>query len=181
MLELDALHRTGDRLDAKLRAKLRWVAADANRCGYAKAAAEADLRRAGATAAELEALVGNHAGLTDSERAALAFAHKLTADAASVTDDEVNRLIRLAGDRQVVAMVALIAHACFQDRILLALDPPSRQAVRRRRWPPSSRAPGPRPGPRRSRSPRPPRKVGGPWRSRTRLGVPRASTTCKRS
>jgi alkylhydroperoxidase family enzyme len=124
MLELDALHRTGERLDPKLRAKLRWVAADANRCDYAKAAAEADLRRTGATAGELKALAGDHVGLPEVERAALAFARKLTADAASVTDDEVKRLIRLAGDRQVVAMVALVAHACFQDRVLLALDPP---------------------------------------------------------
>ena len=32
--------------------RMRWAAADANRCAYAKAAAEADLRRAGATTAD---------------------------------------------------------------------------------------------------------------------------------
>ena len=47
MLELDAMHRTGDRLDPRLRGLARWAAADANRCAYAKAVAAADLRRAG--------------------------------------------------------------------------------------------------------------------------------------
>ncbi len=117
MLELDAAHRTGDRLDPALRARMRWAAADANRCGYAKAAAEADLRRAGAA-------VADPATFPEAERLAVEFARKLTEDAATVTDAEVKRLVELHGDAKVVAMVALVAHACFQDRVLLALDPP---------------------------------------------------------
>jgi alkylhydroperoxidase family enzyme len=117
MLELDATHRTGDRLDPKLRARMRWAAADANRCAYAMAAAEADLRRAGATNPV-------PTDLPEAERRAVAFARKLTADATAVTDEEVKRLVELHGDANVVAMVALIAHACFQDRMLLALNPP---------------------------------------------------------
>jgi hypothetical protein len=115
MLELDAVHRTGDRLDPALRARMRWSAADANRCAYAKAAAEADLRRAGTADTET---------LPEPERLAVTFARKLTEDAATVTDEEVKRLVELHGDAKVVAMVALVAHACFQDRMLLALDPP---------------------------------------------------------
>jgi hypothetical protein len=117
MLELDAAHRTGDRLDPQLRARMRWAAADANRSGYAKAAAEADLRRAGAADP-------NPADLPEPERRAVAFARKLAEDAATVTDAEVKRLAELYGDEKLVAMVALVAHACFQDRVLLALDPP---------------------------------------------------------
>jgi alkylhydroperoxidase family enzyme len=117
MLELDAAHRTGNRLDPTLRARMRWAAADANRCAYAKAAAEADLRRIGAAHADADKL-------PEAERLAVAFARKLTADAASVTDEEVKRLVELHGDAKVVAMVALLAHACFQDRMLLVLDPP---------------------------------------------------------
>jgi alkylhydroperoxidase family enzyme len=117
MLGLDAAHRTGDRLDPKLRARMRWAAADANRCAYAKAAAESDLRRAGATGTD-------PATLPEGDRLAVGFARKLTADAASVTDEEVKRLVELHGDAKVVAMVALVAHACFQDRMLLALNPP---------------------------------------------------------
>jgi alkylhydroperoxidase family enzyme len=117
MLELDAAHRTGDRLDPALRARMRWAAADANRSAYAMAAAEADLRRVGATSPV-------PTDLPEAERLAVAFARKLTADATTVTDAEVKRLVELHGDAKVVAMVALVAHACFQDRMLLALNPP---------------------------------------------------------
>ncbi len=47
MLDLDRLHRTQSALGPVLRGKMRWVAADANRCEYSRAYAEADLRRAG--------------------------------------------------------------------------------------------------------------------------------------
>ena len=110
-----APHRRPARPEAPRR--MRWAAADANRCAYAKAAAEADLRRAGAAHADADKL-------PEAERLAVAFARKLTADAATVTDEEVKRLVELHGDAKVVAMVALIAHACFQDRMLLTLDPP---------------------------------------------------------
>jgi alkylhydroperoxidase family enzyme len=161
MLNLDALHRAGDERDPKLRAMMRWVAADANGCVYAKAAAAADLRRAGAGRAEIEALAGDRAGRPDAERAGLTFARKLTARAASVTDDEVNRLISLYGDRQVVAMVALLAHAAFQDRIILALDPPIEEGgppgLVRARFPHSRTPAGPPP----KSSPAPPDAAAG--------------------
>ncbi len=48
MLELDLAHRTKSPLDPVLRAKMRWVIAHANRCGYGEAYALADLKRAGA-------------------------------------------------------------------------------------------------------------------------------------
>ena len=47
MLDLDRLHRTRNPIGPVLRGEMRWVAADANRCEYARATAEADLRRAG--------------------------------------------------------------------------------------------------------------------------------------
>ena len=43
MLHLDAVHRTQNPLGATLTGKLRWVAADAVGCEYAKKYAEADL------------------------------------------------------------------------------------------------------------------------------------------
>lgn len=122
MLRLDALHRTGDRLDPKLRALMRWMAADANQCAYSKALAESDLKRAGHAPAGLVAR--DSAKLSPDEKTALLFAKKLTTDGASVTDEEVQSLIQAFGESKVVAMVALIAHACFQDRVLLALNPP---------------------------------------------------------
>lgn len=121
MLELDALHRTGDRLDARLRALARWAAADANGCGYAKVVAAADFARAGGDRDEIEALVKNPNRLSALDRLTVAFARKMMLEAHAVTDDEVTRLIDLAGEERVVALVALLAHASFQDRVLLAL------------------------------------------------------------
>src|SRR5262249_46954474 len=74
MLELDYLHRARSPLDPKLRGKLRWVAAHANRCAYTQAYAAADLRRAGVEDKTIRALAGDFAGLPAPEKAALAFA-----------------------------------------------------------------------------------------------------------
>ncbi len=124
MLELDYLQRTRSPLDPKLRGKMRWVAARANRCAYTEAYAAADLRRAGVDEAGLKALAGDHAELPETERLALAFARKMTLEAYAVTDEEVARLVELHGDKQVVAMVLLLAYANFQDRLILSLGLP---------------------------------------------------------
>jgi alkylhydroperoxidase family enzyme len=121
MLELDALHREHNPLGPVLRGKLRWIAAHANHCDYAEAYAAADLRRAGLNDAAVESLKGDHAQLPEKERAALAFAHKLTLAADTVTDNEVARLISWYGEKDVAAMVLLLAHANFQDRLFLTL------------------------------------------------------------
>jgi alkylhydroperoxidase family enzyme len=121
MLELDYLHRARNPLDAKLRGKMRWVAADASGCAYSRAYAEADLRRAGVSEADLKALSGDPAKLPAIEKAALTFARKMTLNAAEVTDEEVAQLIATHGEKKVVAMVLLLAYAKFQDRLFLTL------------------------------------------------------------
>ena len=121
MIELDALHRSGDRLDARLRALARWAAADANGCGYAKTVAAADFARTG-TIEKIEGVIKDTARLPALDRAAVAFARKMMTEAHAVTDGEVNRLIELAGEERVVALVALLAHASFQDRVFMALN-----------------------------------------------------------
>jgi alkylhydroperoxidase family enzyme len=121
MLELDALHRSGERLDGRFRAVVRWAAADANRCEYAKAMAAADYDRAAGHPADLGGLMATPGKLPEADRLGAAFARKMMLDAAGVTDAEVKRLIELLGDERVVALVALVAHASFQDRVLLAL------------------------------------------------------------
>src|SRR5262245_29119633 len=47
LLQLDDAQRTKSPVDPKLRAAMRWVAAHANKSGYAEAYAEADALRAG--------------------------------------------------------------------------------------------------------------------------------------
>jgi alkylhydroperoxidase family enzyme len=118
MLQLDFLHRTRNPLGPLLRGKMRWVAGRANHCEYSMAYAEADLRRAGLDEAGLRSLRGDHGDLPEPERAALAFAQQMTSDA------EVSRLLAWYGEEKVTAMVLLLAHANFQDRLLLALGSP---------------------------------------------------------
>ncbi|MBX6312234.1 MAG: hypothetical protein IRY99_04845 [Isosphaeraceae bacterium] len=124
MLNLDWLQRTRNPLGPVLRAKMRWVAADANRCAYAQATAEADLRRAGLGDAEIENLKAGPDLWPAGELAALEFARRVTLDASSVTDAEVAELRQSYGDEKVVAMVLLLAYANFQDRLLLTLNVP---------------------------------------------------------
>jgi alkylhydroperoxidase family enzyme len=122
MLELDAAHRTGERLDGRFRAVVRWAAADANRCGYTKAMAAADYDRAAGHAAELAVLMKNPDKLPEVDRLGAAFARKMMLEADKVTDAEVKALLTLIGDERMVALVALLAHASFQDRVILALN-----------------------------------------------------------
>jgi alkylhydroperoxidase family enzyme len=120
MLKLDHLHRVRNPLDARLRGKLRWVAAQEIGCDYSKRQAEGDLRRAGLSEQEVKKL-GDLEGLPEAERTALEFARKLTRAASTVTDEEMAHLLEQHGPEQVVAMVHTLAHANFQDRIFLAL------------------------------------------------------------
>ncbi len=124
MLQLDFLYRTSDAFDPKLRAKMRWVAARANRCGYGEEYARADLLRAGGTVPDLEQLAAGLKDVPPAERAALAFARKMTLAASTVTDAEVQALIDNFGEPGVVAMVEQLAYANFQDRLVTALGLP---------------------------------------------------------
>jgi alkylhydroperoxidase family enzyme len=121
MLELDWHHRANSPLDPSLRGMMRWTVAHAIRCDYSKAVAVADLQRAGLEQNQIEALEHEDATQPLAERAAVHFARKLTLAADTVTDEEVAKLIDWYGEKQLVAMVLLIAHANFQDRLFLSL------------------------------------------------------------
>jgi hypothetical protein len=125
MLELDYHHRMSSPLSPALRARLRWVVAHTNRCAYGEAQATADLLRAGKSATDVRALASDLSGLPEPERAALTFTRQITQAAHAVTDEQIAHLVRQYGDRQVVAMVLLLAYANFQDRLLLTLRLPT--------------------------------------------------------
>ena len=110
MLELDYVQRAKNPLDAKLRAKIRYAAAEANQSPYGMATALADLERAG----------GKRADPNDADPT-LAFAKKLTLKAHAITDAEFAALRKLHGDAATVAIVLTVAYANFQDRLLLSL------------------------------------------------------------
>jgi alkylhydroperoxidase family enzyme len=122
LLRVDYAHRAQSSLDPKLRAKMRLVAARTNHCAYSEAYALFDARRAGLDDAAVKELSqGNFSSGTPAQVAALAFAQKMTADPASVTDDQFAALVRQHGEKNVVAMVQLMAWANFQDRVILCL------------------------------------------------------------
>lgn len=121
MLELDALHRAHSPLGAVLAGKVRWWAANANRCPCGMAGALADLRRASLSGEEIVTFVNGTGDVADAERQAMRFARRLTLEADTITDDEVASLIKTFGEAKFVAMVLLVAHANFQDRLTLAL------------------------------------------------------------
>ncbi len=117
VLELEYRHRALSPLDAVLRGQIRLVAAHANRCGYTQAQAEADLRRGGAPDADIKKLLEKGDNLPP----VLRCARKLTVAAYTVTDAEVAELVKSIGEKQLVAVVQLVAFANFQDRLVLAL------------------------------------------------------------
>jgi alkylhydroperoxidase family enzyme len=121
MLDLDYAQRMERALPLQLRAKLRFVAAKANRCVYAQAYACADYVRAGGKAEDIDDLANRITKLPEKERLALEFVRQLTEAAYTVTDQQVARLVELYDEQQVVAMVLVAAYANFQDRLLLAL------------------------------------------------------------
>lgn len=124
MLALDFAQRTQSPLDPLLRGKLRWVIANANRCEYSKAYAEADLKRAGIDAYTLRLLEGPSAEWPETDREPLEFARLLTVGAPTVSDQMFAGLRNRFGDSQVAAMVLLAAYGNFQDRIVLGLNLP---------------------------------------------------------
>ncbi len=121
MLELDYLHRARNPLPPLLAGKLRWMAAHTLGSVYAERYAEADLRRAGMSEADLKKLAGDPATLSADDRTLLAFARKMTRAASTVTDAEMADLLRRFGPDKVVAMVHTLAYANFHGRIILAL------------------------------------------------------------
>ncbi len=124
MLELDAAHRLRGPIPPRLRAKLRWVIARANRCRYGQETALNDLRRAGGDETEIFQLVGNPEEWPESDTGALHLVRNLTLDASTVSDGDFEALRKQHGDKMVAAMVMLAAYGNFQDRILLGLQVP---------------------------------------------------------
>ncbi len=125
LLHLDLVQRTRNPIDPKLRAEMRWVAAHANHCAYSEAYALADARRAGLDDEAIAALTrGDTSKLSPGHKAALDFARKMTLESSKVSDAEFAKLVHHFGEKNVVAMVLLLAYSNFQDRLLTCLGTP---------------------------------------------------------
>jgi alkylhydroperoxidase family enzyme len=121
MLDLDYAQRMESTLPPQLRAKLRWIVADALRCDYGKAYARFDYLQAGGKAEDINDLPRQLDKLPEAERLALRLVRQLVEAAYTVSDEQVARLVELHGENQVAAIVLVAAYANFQDRLLLAL------------------------------------------------------------
>ncbi len=124
MLKLDFAHRTKSPFDPILRAKMRWVIANANHCEYSRAYAVADMKRAGASDDVVATLAGNPDAWPDADRQPLEFARLLTLAAPTIPDSMFEDLRKSYGDEGVASMVLLAAYGNFQDRIVLGLQLP---------------------------------------------------------
>ncbi|MCR9295850.1 MAG: hypothetical protein NXI32_24290 [bacterium] len=121
LLQLDHLHRAQNPLGAVLSGKLRWAAADAIDCEYARNYAWADLQRAGLSDKELQSFTADTANLSEADRVVSDFARRMTLAANQVTDEEMATLLEMFGPENVVAMVHTLAFANFQYRLFLGL------------------------------------------------------------
>ncbi len=124
MLNLDYAHRMKSPVDPILRAKMRWVVADANHCEYSKDYAIADLKRCGGSDEVVSVLAGDPALWPESDQKPLEFARLLTVDAPALPDELFENLRLAYGGKIVASMVLLAAYGNFQDRIVLGLQLP---------------------------------------------------------
>jgi alkylhydroperoxidase family enzyme len=128
MLEFDRVHRLESPLDPKLRARLRWHIANANRCEYTKRTALLDLKTAAADDNEIASLAkGDDSGfgsLPDDQRKALELVKQVTVKGADLTDSQFEAVLKAFGEKNTVAIVLLTAGANWQDRLFLSLGVP---------------------------------------------------------
>jgi alkylhydroperoxidase family enzyme len=104
-------------LSKTLRAQVAWIAAREDRAWYALGRARLRLRALGFSEDEIFALDAPGEKFTAGERAAFAFARKLTATPSQVTDDDVAGLRKHYKDGEVAELVYQVTQAAFFDRL----------------------------------------------------------------
>lgn len=107
----------GGKLSPRLKAGVAWVAAREDRAWYALAVARDRLKATGMTDDQIFALDGDATVLPEKERRALAFARKLSAAPATVTDADVEALRKEFTDFEVAELVHHVCNAAFFDRV----------------------------------------------------------------
>ncbi|HYH69307.1 MAG TPA: carboxymuconolactone decarboxylase family protein [Urbifossiella sp.] len=96
-------------LDGTFKTRLFWVVCRTNNCQYCQGHQESKLLRAGLTEDDIAALDGDWTGFTAADRAALAFARKLTYEPHRLTDADVAALRPHYSDLQVLEMIMSVA------------------------------------------------------------------------
>jgi AhpD family alkylhydroperoxidase len=104
-------------LSALLKAQIAWICARQDRAWYALAHAQQRLKALGQTEEAIFALDNPEKLPSEADRAALAFAAKLTAIPQGMTDADAERLKKYYEPSQVAEIVYRVCQAAFFDRI----------------------------------------------------------------
>jgi len=96
-------------LDGTFKTKLFWIVSRANNCTYCQGHQEVKLANDGVKEDEIAALDGDWSEFGPAERAAFAFARKLTFEPNALTDADVDRLRPHYNDLQILEIVLTVA------------------------------------------------------------------------
>jgi alkylhydroperoxidase family enzyme len=112
------ISETKGNLSAKLNAQLAWVSARADRSWYALAHARDRLRRLGVDDDSIFAIdLPSDTRFTPGERAAFAFARKLTVDPSLIDDADFGQLKRFYSDSEIAELIYHVNHDLFFNRL----------------------------------------------------------------
>jgi AhpD family alkylhydroperoxidase len=118
-----AAEELGD-LSPLLKAQISWVIARQDRAWYALAEARRRLVALGQTDEQINALDGDQAELSESDRAILTLARNLAASPVVLTDEQVARAVELAGPRDVTQTIHYTTVRASFDRFTEAAGLP---------------------------------------------------------
>jgi alkylhydroperoxidase family enzyme len=104
-------------LDKKLRAQVHWIAARHDRAWYALGHAKARLKALGVKEDDVWALDAPDRRFSEAQKAAFAFAKKLTVTPARITDDDVAGLRKHYKDREVAELIYQVTAAALFNRL----------------------------------------------------------------
>src|SRR5207248_9087407 len=92
-------------LDGTFKTELFWIVSRANNCQYCLGHQEMKLAVAGLKEEEIAALDGDWSEFTPAQRAAFAFARKITVEPHRFSDADVNELRKHYTDLQILEMI----------------------------------------------------------------------------
>jgi alkylhydroperoxidase family enzyme len=99
----------GMSLEYAFKTQMFWIVCRTNNCQYCQGHQESKLLRAGLTEEQIAALDGDWSGFTAAERAAFAFARKITYEPHRFTDADVTALRAHYTDLQILEMIMSVA------------------------------------------------------------------------
>jgi hypothetical protein len=117
---LRAADTTGD-LTPILKAQVSWIIARQDRAWYALGEARRRLKELGWSDEQIYKLDGDWSDFTPPDRALFTVARQLAASPIVLTDEEVQRALKLTGPRAVVQLISYTTGRSFFDRITEAV------------------------------------------------------------